>query len=599
MTDTEKNISDNTEPLGTNKLIIPDILRPQKSSLSFADQTSNLQIQSGKSIIFDWGRKRTGWILLNASGSAKVELAGDIRIFEMYDSSIANNPDFCGDKHPSFCANKSRCEVDFNGKEAYLSKMSSAFRYIRITNLRDTDLIIKSIMLKPSEFPARPRGSFECDSETINSGWQMGIDTVHLCTQPGDQSFTPIFAPFGDGYVQWDGCRRDREIWGGDLRPSALAWFYNFEDQSPIANSIYAIMNSQHCGCSEHGLFPGSGSTHQTFYEWAFWEVSCLWEYILHTGDKKLLKFAAHKLPLFLEWCEKKTAEHPDGWILSKNCWMYTLEFPEQVLPSLQAASLMGFESMKKIFDFLQMEDFSDRTQLLIKRVRKNFHKTFWDKKLNAYKFLTIGDSHSDLCANAWAILSDIVKKEERESLLKSIKDLHWTNSGSLNISPVMQQESFHNNTIWPYANSYEMCARFHCGDSDSALELFKAYIGNIRKSGHNTLLEMINIDSSLPIKESDGNTLSFSHCWASQGSWALQKYLLGVAPVKIGWQEFSFSPLKSPLKWLNGKIVTPYGTIDVEIDNSKQLPKAKVVHPREIECSNSSDYRSVEFVSK
>ncbi len=590
--------------LGLKNRVLPTLYNDDFKKNGNTPLTFPVSIEPGMAIVLDWGRKRTGWIELTGRGRASYDLAGDRRVFDLYDSPIGRSDDFRGDIWPSFCANKSRGEAELRHPARQLHPISSAQRYLRLTNTSRGSVTLDSAALIPSEFPARPVGSFECSDPAITKAWQMGIDTVHLCTQPADQSLSPVFAPFGNGYVQWDGCRRDREIWGGDLRPGALAWYYNFEDQTPIANSLYIIMSAQHVGCDEHGLFPGSGSSHQIIYEWAFWEVTCLWEYILHTGDEKMLRFAQGVVPSFLDWCEKQFGQTDDGWIHSGNSWMYTIKFQAQVLPGLQASAAIALRNMEKLFKRLQMPDHAARAFVLRQHIHKRFHDCFWAPSLKLYKFLTSPENgqgiRSDLCTNCWAILADIVRPNDRAALLEQIKKYHWTKAGSINIAPALNEDSLHNNCIWPYANSYEVAARFYAGDVAAALELLKRYTQLIAGIGHDTLFEMIHIDGSLPIDPQDGNTLSFCHAWAAQASWALQRYLLGAAPTQLGWKEFTFSPLASPLQWLNGKVATAHGTIEIEIDSSRPTPKGKVIYPSAIHCANQAEMgKHFEFIKK
>lgn len=569
--------------LGTSEDIAPawcvDRDAQEKSAPIFS-----YKLKKGESVLFDWGRKRTGWIEVAGEGDLAFSYASDLEILDLFDS-LKNRKDERADKMPSYAAVEAQGKVALASKSSLIHPRSLALRYLRLTNNSDLPVIITSIVMKPSEFPALPAGSFKCSDETLNIAWQMGIDTVHLCTQPGPESLNPVFAPFGSGHVQWDGCRRDREIWGGDLRPASLAWYYNFTDQTPVSNSIYLIMSAQHVGCSEHGLFPGSGSTHQVFYEWAFWEVTCLYEYILHTGDESLIRFADRVLPLFLEWCEKKFSENPDRWIHMSLSWMYTIPLHDEPLPALQASAAIGMQSMVKLFDMLGRSEEAVRSKALWSDIQDRFDKSFWSDDLQAYRFIDPkGDiPRSDLGTNAWALLGDLVPEDKRRKVLDSIKKLHWTKGGSINISPILGKPYAHDNNIWPYANAYEVAARFDAGDVENALEVLRRYATNCLSAGHATLFEMINIDSSLPVLDETGNTLSFCHAWAAQGSWALQRYLLGVAPLAPGWKEFSFNPLRSPLDWVRGSVVTPFGMIDVELELVDGKFKGKLTHPAAI----------------
>lgn len=585
-------------PLGVSEDIAPawclDRAAREKSAPAFP-----YKLEKGESVLFDWGRKRTGWIEIAGEGDLDFSYVSDLRILDLFDS-LRERADEHADKTPSYTAVEAQRKVSLASKATLMHPRSLALRYLRLTNNSDSPATIASIAMKPSEFHTLPVGSFKCSDETLNTAWQMGVDTVHLCTQPGPESLNPVFAPFGSGYVQWDGCRRDREVWGGDLRPGALAWYYNFLDQTPISNSIYLIMSAQHVGCSEHGLFPGSASTHQVFYEWAFWEVTCLYEYILHTGDESLMRFAEMVLPLFLDWCETKLNENPDRWIHTSLSWMYTLPLHDEPLPALQASAAIGMQSMAKLFDMLGRPNEAARSRALWSDIRDRFDRSFWSDELQAYRFVDPrGDiSRSDLGANAWALLGNLVPEEKRQSVLDSIQRRHWTKGGSINISPILGEDYPHDNSIWPYANAYEVTARFDAGDVENALEVLRRYAANCLNAGHATLFEMINIDSSLPVVDATGNTLSFCHAWAAQGSWALQRYLLGVAPSAPGWREFCFNPLRSPLDWVKGSVVTPHGMIEVELDLVDGKFRGKLTHPAAIRPAlMGEDLEMVEIV--
>ncbi|MEN6371744.1 MAG: alpha-L-rhamnosidase C-terminal domain-containing protein [Armatimonadota bacterium] len=576
--------------LGTTDNITPYRYIPeQETSIECAFPC---KVEPGQSIILDWGRKRTGWITVSGRGYFEITCASDLRIFDVFAQPYSYFD-------PGVCPANPHEAVELSREPGLIHPGMMALRFLSLKNTGNIPAIITFVSMKPSEFPAQPSGSFECSDEGINTGWQMGIDTVHLCTQPGEESQTPVFGPFGNGYVQWDGCRRDREIWGGDLRPASLAWYYNWEDQTPIANSLYLIMSAQHCGCSEHGLFPGSASSHQIFYEWAFWETVCLWEYILHTGDQTLMRFAAKVMPIFLDWCERKFRESPNGWILASSSWMYTVPLKDEPLPALQAAAAIGLGAMEKLFTVLNDPDCAGRSRTLHDDIVSRFHGSFWSDELKSYLFVQPkkGDiPRSDLATNAWAILGGLTPASNVMTVLDSMNRLHRTDAGSINISPILDGIFSHNGSIWPYANAYEVAARFHAGDVNGALDLFKRYTGTITEMGHNTLFEMFYKDGSLPIQKHMGDILSLCHAWAAQGSWALQRYLLGAAPIKPGWTEFSFDPRPSYLDWVRGSIVTPQGPIDIEIENGR----GKVAYPGSLSIVGAGIYGSrMEFIRK
>jgi hypothetical protein len=539
-----------------------------------------LTIPPGGSVMLDWSRKRTGRVTLAGRGVLAYAYGASPELIALAAGEMGLPKD---DGAPTWICGKPSGTISLAADGAPLHGPIAALRWLRLTNASDQPVLLAEAGLMPSEAAGAPLGSFACSDPALTRAWRMGVDTVHLCTQPGTESMFPVFAPFGSGHVQWDGCRRDREIWGGDLRPGSLAWLYNFADHDPIANSLYLIMSGQHDGCSEHGLFPGSGSTHQTFYEWAFWEVVCLWEYHLHTGDRRLLPFAAHALPKFLAWCERRLEEGPDGWIHGGGSWMYTLSFERQALPSLQAVAAIALPALASLFDVLGDGARAARARVLRARLAERFHAAFFEPGLDAYRFLTRdpgGAPRSDLCTNAWAILADLAPTELRPRILASLAR-HRTPSGSLNFAPAIPGLGVsHNVWVWPYANAYEMVARLHAGDAAGAFDLLRRYTAPIAARDQHTLFEAIAPDGGLPLAGKPFGTLSLCHAWAGQGSWALQRYLLGVAPTAPGWTSFAVAPLPSELAWVRGSVVTPRGLIEVELEAAGARRRGVVRYP-------------------
>ena len=84
---------------------------------------------------------------------------------------------------------------------------NSGFRFARIDVLGDnTDLLLQEVRAAFRYRDIPYLGSFECDNERLNKIWQTGAYTVHLNMQQ---------------YL-WDGIKRDRLVWTGDINPEVL-----------------------------------------------------------------------------------------------------------------------------------------------------------------------------------------------------------------------------------------------------------------------------------------------------------------------------------------------------------------------------------------
>ncbi|QRW21252.1 alpha-L-rhamnosidase [Rhizoctonia solani] len=57
-------------------------------------------------------------------------------------------------------------------------------------------------------------------------------------------------------------------------------------------------------------------------------------------------------------------------------------------------------------------------------------------------------------------------------------------------------------------------------------------------------------------------NYSSQAHGWGSAPTWQLSRYVLGVSPAVPGYSTWSFAPRTANLKYANGRVPTPWGTI-------------------------------------
>ena len=66
-------------------------------------------------------------------------------------------------------------------------------------------------------------GAFECDDPLLNGIWNTAAYTLRLCIQNG---------------FLWDGIKRDRLVWVGDLYPMIRAAYCLYGDLPEIRNSL-------------------------------------------------------------------------------------------------------------------------------------------------------------------------------------------------------------------------------------------------------------------------------------------------------------------------------------------------------------------------
>jgi hypothetical protein len=76
--------------------------------------------------------------------------------------------------------------------------------------------------------------------------------------------------------------------------------------------------------------------------------------------------------------------------------------------------------------------------------------------------------------------------------------------------------------------------------------------------AGVNTCTESFN-------SKTEWKTRSVAHAWSASPALYMISDVLGVKPVKPGFEEFTVSPCESKLSYAKGSVPTPYGEIHVE----------------------------------
>lgn len=174
-------------------------------------------LKAGAFIVLDFGKEICGGVKIissNANDQAKFH----IRMGESL--SEAMTP--IGTKN----AGNDHSPRDFEVLVSNLSDLTfgqSGFRFVYIELCSEQPVLIQSIFavntLPDFEFEAK----IETNDEELNKIIKIAAYTIKLCCQ--------------QGYI-WDGIKRDRLVWSGDLHQEILTSFYLFGDIENIRNSI-------------------------------------------------------------------------------------------------------------------------------------------------------------------------------------------------------------------------------------------------------------------------------------------------------------------------------------------------------------------------
>ncbi len=407
---------------------------------------------------------------------------------------------------------------------------NTGFRFVRIDYLGDGFLELKSVRAVFIYRPLEYKGSFRCDDERLNEIWKVGAYTVHLNMQD---------------YL-WDGIKRDRLVWIGDMHPETMTIQCVFGRQNIVKDSLDLIR--------EETPLPGWMNGISSY---SMWWLLIQHDYYLYTGDIDFLSKQKEYITGLLNQLSGFVAE--DGQETLPE--MRFLDWPSQANPKakhagLQALLIITLEKGAELCSILNEVDTRDRC---LKSVRK----------LRTCK----PDPADSKQAAALLALADLAgaKKMNREVMAVD---------GPKRMS-----------TFYGY---YVLQARAKARDYQGSLDVIRQYWGGMLDMGATTFWEDFDLDwtdNAVPIDElvpegkkdihgDFGNYCyvgfrhSLCHGWASGPTAWLSEHVLGVKPLEPGCKVVKIEPHLVDLKWVEGTYPVPQGVIKIR---HEKLPDGTV----------------------
>lgn len=381
-------------------------------------------------------------------------------------------------------------------------------------------------------------GSFKSNDERLNQIWQTGAYTVYLNMQD---------------YL-WDGIKRDRLVWMGDLHPEVMTILSVFGSNEVVPKSLNLIRDITRLPAYMNGIS-----------SYSMWWVLIHYQWYLNTGDKSYLKENEDYLYSLLDFLETKIdangKETLDGtrfldWPTSTNT--------QAIHAGLQSMMVMTFDTGQKIAGLFQNNSKADQYAKTVNLLKKH-----------------IPDPKNNKSGAALLALSG----------LKTAKDI---NQGFLSFNPTEGISSFY--------GYYVLQARAMAADYQGAIDVIRKYWGGMLDLGATTFWEDFDlkwkenasrIDEITPEGKVDvhatygdycykGLRNSFCHGWASGPTAWLSQHVLGINIVEAGCRKVKIEPHLGDLKWVEGTYPTPYGVIFVrhekqtngEIKSTIKAPK-------------------------
>ena len=106
----------------------------------------------------------------------------------------------------------------------------------------------------------------------------------------------------------------------------------------------------------------------------------------------------------------------------------------------------------------------------------------------------------------------------------------------------------------------------FAYGKGTRAIDEIKQCWGFMISQGATTTWESLDMNAD-PHHNIHNVVRSYCHGWSACPAWLLPRYVLGIYPVQPGFTETMVEPRMCGIAWAQGSIPTPYGPIDIRVE--------------------------------
>lgn len=522
----------------------PEVLLQKRSGQATLEASNPCVLNNSKgtaAILLDFGTELHGGVQVMAWGTKNKPARIRVRFGESASEAMSEpgGEKNAGNDH---AIRDQTCLVPFLGTAEI---GNTGFRFVRIDLVEPDGMVqLKSVRAVFLYRDLDYRGSFKCNDERLNRIWQTGAYTVHLNMQD---------------YL-WDGIKRDRLVWIGDMQPETMTIFSVFGCNEVIPASLDLIRDETPLPKWMNGIS-----------SYSMWWIMIHHSWYLHSGDLAYLKQQQVYLKGLLEQLMKHIG--PD------NAETLTgFRFMDWPSASNEKAVHAGLQSLM-IFSMIAGADLcailgDDATARKCNDVVSKLRKH-------------IPDPGNSKQAAALMALSGLGNPYKLNGEIMAV-------DGAKRMS-----------TFYGY---YVLQARAMANDYEGCLDVIRKYWGGMLDLGATTFWEDFDldwtvnagrIDELVPEGKKDihgdfgkycykGFRHSLCHGWASGPTAWLTEQVLGVKVVMPGCRVVRVVPHLGDLAWAEGSFPTPYGLIRIKhVKKPDGKIESRIDAPKEVEIIN------------
>lgn len=486
-------------------------------------------LKAGGTILLDFGKELQGGLAIS------VHLANNSKLHIVFGESVSEAMSRTGEKNSGNMHSLRDYELAVNTMTTFETG-NTGFRFVKIS--ADKDIYFNTIQAFCKMQDLEYKGSFICNNELINKIWQTGAYTIHLNMQE---------------YI-WDGIKRDRLVWIGDMHPETCTILSVFGDTDCINNTLDFAANDLK-----------NKKWMDNIPSYSMWWLIIQYDLYMHSGNFEYLK--SHYETIFKIIYAITEEINSDGSYSFDEMYFVDWSSNETIYQKagFNAVLILALNTGIKLCDVLGNSSLKNICYEKLSLVKKNKFEYSGNKQVTALNYL-----------------SDTLKQDEAEKIL--IKN------GAENLSCFM--------------GFYVLTALGEMGKTDELLDIMHQYWGGMIKMGATTFWEDFDInwlknaariDEIVPEGKADihgdygkfcyrGFRHSLCHGWASGPTAILSKYILGIYIEEPGCKKVRIAPQLGSLEFAKGSFPTPYGEIIVEHIKKNGEIITKVTAPPDIE---------------
>ena len=416
---------------------------------------------------------------------------------------------------------------------------NTGFRFVRIDLVDpNTELLLKEARAIFVFRDIPYVGSFKSSDERLNQIWATGAYTVHLNMQE---------------YL-WDGVKRDRLVWVGDMHPEIMTINSVFGYNEVVPKSLDLIRDVTPLPAWMNGIS-----------SYSMWWIRIHRDWYYHQGDLEYLKKQKTYLIGLLNHLMTKVKDNEENLDGMRFMDWPTFANKPAVHAGLQAMMVMTLNAGAELCRVLNENETAKRCEETVAKLK-----------------IKVPDAVNNKQAASLLSLAGLMPAKEANQIIS-----------------VGETKDF--STFYGY---YMLQAKAKAGDYQGAINNIRSYWGAMLDLGATTFWEDFDLswkNNAAPVDElvPEGKTdvhasygaysykklrHSLAHGWASGPTSWLTEHVLGVKVLEPGCKLIKIEPHLGDLKFVEGTFPTPYGA--VKIKHTKMANgtiKSEINAPKEV----------------